>query len=71
MDNTDIQRSPIIEKILDIYDVKPEPPPIVQIQQPVKQVETLNKTTYSQIVQRKAAYDNDAAMCPRESWLKD
>jgi phosphate starvation-inducible PhoH-like protein len=71
MNNTDIERSPIIEKILNIYDVKPMPPSIVQIQEPVKQVETLNKTTYSQIVQRKAAYDNDAAMDPRESWLKD
>jgi len=70
MDNTDIQRSPIIEKILDIYDVKPVPPPIVQIQQPEIKVEISNNTrpAYSRGNQR---YDNDAAMCPRESWLKD
>lgn len=70
MDNTDIQRSPIIEKILDIYDVKPMPPPIVQIQQPPNQVEILNTTT-PRYYREKQRYDNDAAMCPRESWLKD
>ena len=70
MNNTDIERSPIIEKILDIYNVKPMPFETVQIQQAPKQVETLNNTTprYNRGNQR---FDNDCAMDPRESWLKD
>jgi phosphate starvation-inducible PhoH-like protein len=69
MNNTDIERSPIIEKILDIYNVKPMPDPILQIQ-PSKHVQQVNDTraAYYRGNQR---YDNDAAMCPRESWLKD
>jgi phosphate starvation-inducible protein PhoH len=71
MDNTDIQRSPIIEKILDIYDVKPTHlPSNIQIQQPPKQIETLNSTT-PRYYRENQRYDNDAAMCPREYWLKD
>jgi phosphate starvation-inducible PhoH-like protein len=70
MNNTDIERSPIIEKILNIYDVKPIPFETVQIQQPVKQVGASNNTSprYDRGNQR---FYNDAAMDPRESWLKD
>uniref|UniRef100_A0A6C0H9Y9 PhoH-like protein n=1 Tax=viral metagenome TaxID=1070528 RepID=A0A6C0H9Y9_9ZZZZ len=70
MNNTDIERSPVIEKILDIYNVKPMPPSIVQIQQPPKQVEALNNTTPT-YYRRNQRFDNDCAMDPRESWLKD
>jgi len=70
MNNTDIERSPIIEKILDIYDVKPMPFETVQIQQPEIKVETLNNTT-PRYNRRNQRFDNDAAMDPRESWLKD
>lgn len=71
MNNTDIERSPIIEKILDIYDVKPTHlPSNIQIQQPPKQIETLNSTT-PRYYRENQRYDNDAAMCPREYWLKD
>jgi phosphate starvation-inducible protein PhoH and related proteins len=70
MNNTDIERSPIIEKILDIYDVKPMPFPSVQKQQEPTHVQKVNDTrpTYYRGNQR---YDNDCAMDPRESWLKD
>lgn len=69
MNNTDIERSPIIEKILDIYNVKSMPLPAVQTQPP-KHVQQVNDTkpAYYRGNQR---YDNDAAMDPRESWLKD
>ena len=70
MNNTDIERSPVIEKILDIYNVKPMPEPILQIQQP-KQVQQLNDTRPAYYRSRSQSCDNDAAMCPRESWLKD
>jgi len=72
MDNTDIQRSPIIEKILDIYDVKAMPPPIVQIQQPEIKVEISNNTRPIYYKSRNQTYESDCAMIPRsESWLKD
>ena len=72
MNNTDIERSPVIEKILDIYNVKPMPLPIVQTPQQPKQVQILNTTRPSYYRDRNQTCDNDCAMIPRsESWLKD
>lgn len=71
MNNSDIERSPIIEKILDIYDVKPMPFPEVQ-KQPPKQVQILNTTTKPSYYNGNKTIYNDAAMIPlNESWLKD
>jgi len=71
MNNTDIERSPVIEKILDIYNVKPMALPAAQIQQPPKHVQQLNDTKPAYYRGNKT-YDNDCAMIPlRESWLKD
>lgn len=72
MNNTDIERSPIIEKILDIYTVKPMPDPILQTQQTTKQVQILNNTRSLCYKGRNQTYESDCAMIPRsESWLKD
>lgn len=77
MNNTDIQRSPIIEKILDIYNVKPIPNSLFELEKTLEktilETGTLNNTlpiTYYK--NRNQTYDSDCAMVPRsESWLKD
>jgi len=72
MNNTDIERSPIIEKILDIYSVKPMSNPLIEVEKNLIKTETLNNTRSIYYKSRNQTYESDCAMIPRsESWLKD
>jgi phosphate starvation-inducible PhoH-like protein len=46
MNNTDIERSPIIVKILDIYNVKPTPPPAIKVQQVLQPTSHVQTSVY-------------------------
>jgi phosphate starvation-inducible PhoH-like protein len=72
MNNTDIERSPIIEKILDIYSVKPMSNQLIEVEKNLIKTETLNNTRSIYYKSRNQSYESDCAMIPRsESWLKD